>query len=495
MDNLQGENRSYWKASTHAVSYSKLAKDEVADVAVIGGGISGILTAYYLAKEGLSVVLLEAKELIGGTTGGTTAKLTSQHQTIYHDMIQRDGKDIAKQYYQANQDGRKLIESIVNTHNIRCDFRKMDAYVFSQSGSQTKNLKNEETAYKELDIDGELTDSTPLDLKVACALVMRDQAEFHPIKFLHGVLREFETMGGKVYQHTRYMDAEQNGEQLTITTDTPFTVSCQKVVLATLFPVEDPHSFYSNTLKPFTSHLTAFESEHAFDKGMYISDDDPKRTFRGAEDSEKHMLIVGGETHPTGDGSSTYEHYESIRQFAENEFGLTKMLGYWSEHDLVSPDRRPFIGRIEKDDEQMYVMTGYSKWGLAIAATGARLITDLILGKDNPYEQLLCPQRELSESEKEKAEQSASSISIQAKTLKPGQAKRFELDGNPAGMYKDRNETTHYLDLTCTHLGCEVAWNDGDETWDCPCHGSIFDAKGSVLAGPAKLPLNNVNPY
>lgn len=494
MSHVQGTQHSFWKTTGGGVSYPKLAEDIEVDTAVIGGGISGVLAAYCLAKAGKSVAIVEAREFAAGSTGGTTAKLSAQHQLIYHDMIGRDGVDTAKQYYKANEDGLDFIRSIVEEHSIDCDFTDMDSYVFSEDGSHTASLRSEADAYKQIGVDGGLTDSVPLDFKVASALVMRKQAEFHPVKFLHGVLREIDRMGGKIYQHTRYMDKEYHSDRLNLTTDTPFTITCKQAVLATLFPVEDPHSFYTNTLKPMTSHLTAFNSDKALDRGMYISDDDPKRTFRGAYDGNQPILIVGGDTHPTGNGKSTIDHYESISEFAKAEFGLTEMLAYWSEHDLMTPDRRPFIGPIEEGDDKMYVMTGYSKWGLAISGTAAQLITDLITGQQNEYEELLSPQRRQPDEEQEKTD-SEPSLSELADRLHNGQAKKFKQDGEPAGMYKDHNSTIHYVDLSCTHLGCEVSWNDGDETWDCPCHGSVFKGSGEVIAGPAKEPLKGINPF
>lgn len=493
MAKLEGTQQSFWKMTGEESTYPKLTKDIEVDVAVIGGGISGVLTAYLLAKEGKSVALIEALEVANGTTGGTTAKVSSQHQLIYAEMLAREGVEVARQFYEANEAGLKLIESLVEEYDIECDFRMMDSYVYSQDGNNTASLEKEAKAYEEIGIDGGMVDSVPLDFDVASALVMRKQAQFHPVKFIQGMVKEFEALGGKTFEQTRYMESEKKKGKLVISTDTDHKVTCKQAVLATLFPMEDPHNFYVDNLKPVSSHLTAFKSDKSLNKGMYISEDSPKRTFRGAQNGRQYLLIVGGHTHPTGDEHSTIDRYESIRQFAKDEFGLTEMIGYWSEHDMVSPDRRPFIGPIEEGDEQLFVMTGYSKWGLTAAAIGAKLITDLIDKKDNVYEQLFSPERDLPSEDDEESE--VQSVAELAAELKVGEAKRFEELGEALGMYKDQDETIHYLDLACTHLGCEVAWNDGDETWDCPCHGSVFEGSGDVIAGPAKEPLKKVDPY
>lgn len=501
MDKLPGENLSFWSTTDQQINYPQLEEDIEIDTAVIGGGISGILTAYLLAKEGQSVALLEAREFLSGTTGGTTAKLSSQHQLIYNDLLKQDGLEVAKLYYEANQEGQRIIKSIINEHEIDCDFEVADSYVFSNDIENTSRIEKEAEAYEAIGIEGSLADSIPVDLKVTSALVMKKQAQVNPVKFLNAVLQEVDSMGGQIFQRTRYMESEEKDGKLILSTDTPFTLTCNQVVFATLFPAEDPESFYSDTLEPVTSHLTAFESPKAVDSGVYISADNPIRTFRGAKVGDQDVLIIGGETHPKGDGKSTIEHYEAIRHYAKEEFGLTKMLGYWSEHDHITPDRRPFIGKIQPDNDKMYVMTGYGKWGLAASATGAQLVKELIVGENNRFEKLYSPARKLPQDESADSESEDSDDNHivspgseqMERQLTKGQAQSVEINGKPAGMYKDTDGNMHYLDLSCTHLGCEVKWNDGDRTWDCPCHGSTFDGTGKVLAGPAKEPLRTLD--
>lgn len=502
-EKAMGMNQSFWRASAVRSGYPELSEDVEADVVVAGGGISGVLAAYSLAEKGRSVALIEALKMGSGTTGGTTGKLTAQHGLIYHDLLERHGEQTARQYFEANQEGRQLIESLVREHGIDCDFRKTDAYVISRSEDGIGKLKKEAEAYSRLGIPGRMTKSSPPGFESAAALVMEDQAEFHAMNFLHGILQELESMGVQLYEGTRYMEAEQNGDRLVVRTNQPYTVTCSQIVLATLFPVEDPESFYSNTMKPFTSHLTSFTGgDIEWGNGMYITEDSPTRTFRTSEAEDGRLVwIIGGETHPTGDGSSASGRYREIRTFAKEAFGLTDMQTYWSEHDLVTPDKRPYIGPLEKGGSSIYVMTGYGKWGLAASACAARVIAGLITGEDHPCKELFDPHRQLPEdtgnqnggNDKDEGKKNESTtVSRIAAELEDGQAIRMERDGKPVGIYKDEDGSTHILDLSCTHLGCEVAWNDGDRTWDCPCHGSVFDSTGNVLAGPAKTPLKKL---
>ncbi|UQW97933.1 FAD-dependent oxidoreductase [Rummeliibacillus sp. G93] len=494
MNKLIGENRSFWRMSAKGLSYTKLANTVEVDVAIVGGGISGILASYFLAKKGKKVALLESRELISGTTGGTTAKLSAQHELVYNKLIKQSGEELARLYYEANSKAIDIAESLVKEYGIDCDFERTDAYVFSQKESSLEQLESEEIAYRKLGIDGEMVDDIPISFDIKGALVMRNQAQFHPVKFLQGILRELEDMGAHIYQHTKYTGYERDGDRLTLNTDTQFQVICDDMVLATLFPAEDPESFYSKNMKPSTTHLTAFAHLDRNLQGMYISNDRPELSFRSAYYEEEPVLIIGGQSHPTGDNVSTVERYESIKDRVEKEFGLTEMLDYWSAHGYLTPDSRAFIGKLQKGTDSIYVMTGFNEWGMTTGIVGAELITDLIMGEENPYQPLYDPNRSLPKQQNH-GKKLTPTILDEAAELKEGQAKKFEVDGKPAGMYKDANGEVHYMNLACTHLGCEVKWNDGDHTWDCPCHGSIFDGKGEVISGPAKEPLKRVSPF
>ncbi|QTD39554.1 FAD-dependent oxidoreductase [Sporosarcina sp. Te-1] len=501
MFNQTAVNRSFWRATAHTASYTKLGQDVTVDVMVAGGGIAGVLTAYLAAKEGKTVALVEAREVGGGTTGGTTAKLSAQHELIYADLLQTYGLDVAKLYYQANAEGLQLIRDLVKDLAIECDFEPMTSYVYSQKGKHARQLEQEAEAYKKVGAPGDVQQEMPLDigrhLDTDSVLTMENQAQFHPVKFLNGVLHALEDEGGHIYQHTMVEDVQKRGDSFRVTTNTPYTITAKQVIIATLFPAMDPHSFYSNRLKPVTSHLLAFPSDKHLGGGMYISADDPKRTVREAWDGKRSYLLVGGETHPTGDSHSTEERYATLLHYAQQTFGTGDPVDYWSEHELLTPDRLPYVGILDEEQEGMYVMTGFNKWGLTNAGVSSKLIVDLLLGKDNPYEKLFHPHRSWSTETAGGSDangNTAPSLTEQVKELAAGDAFTTEVEGKQTGIYKDDRGTVHYLDLSCTHLGCEVRWNDGDATWDCPCHGSIFSGSGEVLAGPAKQPLQRVKP-
>ncbi|UJL48043.1 FAD-dependent oxidoreductase [Virgibacillus sp. NKC19-16] len=487
---LPKEVKSFWRQTEKAFKYKKLAENTEVDVAIAGGGIAGVTTAYLLAKEGKKVALLEARELLSGTTGFTTAKITAQHNLIYDELINRYGQANAKLYYQANMEGIGLIKEIAKQHKIDCDLEEQDAFVFTENKQNRNKLLKEAEAYEKLGIEGGFIEDLPLDIDIEGAVMMRNQAQFHPVKFVNGLLKEIENMGGEIYEHTKVMDID-NKNEITCKTDTDYTVTCHDLVFATHFPTHESDKFYSKNLDPENSYALAVKENKEFPDGMYINTDTSKRTFRRMSAEGEDYILVGGESHPTGDGLSVEQRYKELAEYAEKIFDATDVVYRWSSHDLISTDRLPFIGKLNPKEDNIYSLTGFSKWGLANATVGGSLVKDLIVGKDNPYKNLFSPQRDMSlmehvEPTKEAEENYAKSAIVQtAEELKINQGTIVEIKDENVGAYKDNEGNIHYLDLSCTHLGCGVEWNDGDKTWDCPCHGSRFNAIGEVIEGPA----------
>lgn len=490
--------KSFWRETEKALKYQKLAENTEVDVAIVGGGIAGVTTAYFLAKEGKKVALLEARELLSGTTGFTTAKLTAQHNLIYDELINRYGQADAKLYYQANMEGIGLIKEIAKQHKIDCDLEEQDAFVFTENVQDRNKLQKEAEAYEKLGIEGGFIEDLPLDINIEAAVMMHNQAQFHPVKYVNGLLREIESMGGEICEHTKVMEIE-NKNKITCKTDTDYTVTCSDLVFATHFPTHEPDKFYSKNLEPENSYALAIKAKKEFPDGMYINTGITKRTLRRMNAGGEDYILVGGESHPTGDGLSVEQRYKELAADAEKLFDATEVVYRWSSHDLLSPDRLPFIGKLNPKEDNIYTITGFSKWGLANATVGGSLIKDLIVGKDNPYKDLFSPQRKVSSMEhveptKEAEDNYAKSTIVRkAEELKNNQGTIVEIQNEHVGAYKDSGGNIHYLDLSCTHLGCGVEWNDGDKTWDCPCHGSRFNAIGEVIEGPAVEALKKVD--
>ena len=486
---LPRDTESFWHQTKSVANFPKLNQDIAVDVAVVGGGISGIIAAFELAKTNQRVALFEARELLHGTTGYTTAKLSAQHNLIYDELIKKYDEKTAQLYYEANMEGIEIIKDIVAKENIACDLKEQEAYVYTQDKRKVEMLNQEAIAYNKLKIDGGLKEELPVDISVQSSIVMRKQYEFHPVAFLAGVIELLKKMNVKIYEQTT-INQIIDGRPVELKTNTGHTIKSKQAICATQYPVHEPKKIYARRFEPEISFALACEIEESFPGGMYINCDDPKRTFRAMRANNKEYLLVGGESHPIGDGFSDQERYENILAFAKANFTVKKVIAHWSSHDLITKDRIPMIGIIHPDEENVFVITGFSKWGLANAAIGAHVLKDLLDDKENPYKEMFDPHRDIPKDDKETSEKHKSSIHRQKiEKLKTNEAIIIDKDDDKVGVYKDKQGSLHYLDMSCTHLGCGVKWNDGDKTWDCPCHGSRFSAIGNVVAGPATQPL------
>lgn len=484
---------SFWLATSNSKRFPKLKENLHIDTAIIGGGIAGILTAYALHKAGKEVALFEGRQFLNGTTGNTTAKLSAQHQLIYDELIHRYDEKHAQLYYDANMEGIRYIIKLAEKLQIECEIEEESAYVYTENSHLKDQFEAEADAYKNLNIKGELLTKLPFNSEVKYALRMDNQLQFHPAKFLHGILNELNNQKIPIYENTLINNVKQKDDETTqLQTEDHYTVTCNHAVFTTHFPTFDPDNFYTQT-DPEISYALLYEVDQAPFEGMYINTDSPKRTFRNVKMDGENYLLVGGESHPIGDEYSELSRYKEIDQFAKQTFGVKDALYRWSSHDLMTKDRLPFIGKLHPDYPNMFTATGFSKWGLANAAVGAKLITDCISGNKNAYQSIFNPQREIPDLENKNEQDEDKETHIETLNLReniddllPGEATIIkENDDEQTGIYKDEENNLHYLDLSCTHLGCGVQWNNGDKTWDCPCHGSRFNAVGEVIEGPA----------
>ena len=497
----------YWTQTIEKLpSYPKLAEDADTDIVVVGGGISGITTGYLLATAGFRVTLLEAGTLLSGTTGHTTAKITAQHDLIYDELMKQEGVEKAGLYYNANRDALQFIRNTIKENGIECGFSTQDAYVYSNSNAYLQKLQDEMSAYEKLGIPGSYVDHLPLkNIPAKAAVVMKEQAQFHPLQYLSVLIRKFAQAGGQIHEQTTATDIRQDNRMVVSTADGR-QITCNRVVICSHFPFYDGYGFFFARMHAERSYALGVKGGIDYPGGMYISAEEPKRSIRSASGADgSQILIIGGQTHKTGQGICTINHYEALQQFAAQHFEMQEISYRWSAHDLVTGDKLPYIGRITDNSQNVFIATGYKKWGMTSSTLAALLIRDLIQERENPYAELFAPSRSLSlntlknlvvdnfDVAKHLISGKVEMVHRKPEDLAKGEGAAVSVHGRRAGAYRDPEGQLHIVDTTCTHMGCEVEWNDGERTWDCPCHGSRFSVNGEVLEGPAQRPLKTIS--
>ena len=499
-EKLPNHTESYWRTDIEFPEFPSLEEDLNVDVVIVGGGITGITSAYLLVNEGLKVAVLEAGIVLDGTTGHTTAKITAQHDLIYDEFIHNIGRSNARLYYEANSEALTFIKETVTQHKIDCDFSTQDAYIYATTEKYAKKIEKEAAAYEKLGIDGGLVDTIPFDIDIQNALVMKNQAQFHPTKYLVRLIELITEKGGLIFENTTAVNIE-TGEKPTVLTREGPSVTANHVLVCSHFPFYEGLGLYSTRMYADRSYALAVKTKKKFPGGIYISADEPNRSLRAVQINGEEMVLIVGESHKTGQGIETMKHYKALETFGEEIFGLEEIVYRWSAQDLITLDKLPYIGEITPGQPNILIATGYRKWGMSNGTAAALLFRDMIVGNENTFQKLYTPSRFYAHpSLKNFLVQNANVVGqlIKGKldspktspeSLKKGEGAVITMDGHRKGAYKDDEGQLHIVDTTCTHIGCEVEWNNGDRTWDCPCHGSRFSHTGEVIEGPAEKPL------
>ncbi|GGM23431.1 (2Fe-2S)-binding protein [Paraliobacillus quinghaiensis] len=494
---------SYWKNTSPLPAFPQLTQDINVDIAIVGAGITGITTAYLLRKQGLKVALIEADTILSGTTEYTTAKITAQHGLIYDELIQHFGEDKAKLYYEAAMDAKQLITDTIVKHNIACEFSNEDAYIYTNSDKEMDKMRNEYKAYQKLSIEGELVDQIPLNIPVKKALVMKNQAQFHPLLYLKHLVETMVEDGVEIYEHTTATDITYNAKPM-VQTKGKQNITCEKVVIASHYPFKDGSGFYFSRMYPERSYLIAVTTNKKFPGGMYINAEQPTRTIRATMDKGEEVWLIGGERHKTGHEKETVDHHIELEKFANNTFGIKEYKYRWSAQDLTTLDNMPYIGPLTKHEPNTLVATGYRKWGMTSGTVAAMIISDTIMNKGNRFASLFGPSRFDFDPDvknfiknnihvaKHMVKGKLDIPSDKIDELEKDDAVIVRENGKRIGVYQDEQGNINRLDTTCPHMKCEVNWNKNEKTWDCPCHGSRFSKDGKVVEGPAKQALKGV---
>ena len=423
---------SLWSETTNLPSFAPLEKSQKTDVLIIGGGITGILCAYYLKQARIPYILVEADTICSGITQNTTAKITSQHGLIYSKLL-RTSREKAQLYLNANEaalsEYRKLCK------HISCDFENRNSYVYSLSDSH--KIEAELDALYTLGYPAEYALQIPLPFQTAGAVCFPNQAQFHPLKFIS------EISGGlNIYEHTKVQELIG-----TTAVTNHGRIVADKIIVATHFPILNKHGSYFLKLYQHRSYVLALENVPPL-SGMYVDEADKGLSFR----TYKNLLLLGGGSHRTGKQGGNWAELE---QFAKKHYKKSAIAYRFATQDCMSLDSVPYIGTYAKHTPNLYVATGYNKWGMTSSMAAALLLKDLILNRDNPYKELFSPSRSILHPQ----------LFVNA----------LESTANLITPAKKR----------CPHLGCALKWNPVERSWDCPCHGSRFQENGQLIDNPA----------
>jgi glycine/D-amino acid oxidase-like deaminating enzyme/nitrite reductase/ring-hydroxylating ferredoxin subunit len=487
---------SYWvETGPEQPSYPTLDKDTSADVVVIGGGIVGITTALLLAEAGADVVLLEANQLARGVSGHTTAKVSSQHGLKYHSLQSDFGLDGARAYAQANEAALAWVAERVDRHGIDCDFRRLPAYAYVTSQSKRSQVEDEVAAAQAAGLPASLVDSTPLPYPVAAAVRFDDQAEFHVRKYLLALAARLADQGGRIHERSHAVEVDVDEDCVVKTPGGRVTAG--KAVVATHYPFLDRSLAFAR-VQAQRSYALVCRISGSPPPGMYISGDSPTRSVRAVPLDGEELLLVGGEGHKTGTGGDTSDRYRRLEQFAREHWDVQSVEYRWSSQDNTTIDGVPYIGRLTPREDRVLMATGLAKWGMTGGTAAASILADLVRGHDNPWAQLFDPARIKPKAGaakllKENAEVGLHFVgdpltqrgSRPIDDLRPGEGGIVSHGGEKVAGYRDEDGELVAVSTRCTHLGCQVNWNDAERSWDCPCHGSRFAPTGEVLHGPA----------
>lgn len=503
MDNnsLKNSPQSFWISSAPKIDRPHLNSSIDMDIAIIGGGIAGLLCAYELMNDGYKIAVLEADKVFSGTTGYTTAKITSQHSLIYDRLINSIGEELAKQYAEANESAINQFKEIIKLNNIQCDLQDQNSFIYTQSEDYLGKIEKEVKAASSLGIKASFTDTIPFQMKIKGAVQFKNQAQFHPGKFLMAISQIVNSKGVEIYEQTRIVDIEKNiMDGYILTSSNGNKITGKKVIIASHFPFYNKHKMYYSKIYQERAYIIAIKTKEKYPDGMYISAEEPTRSLRGLKSNGQEFVLIAGENHKAGQSENTQKHYEALAKFADELFTIKDIPYHWSTQDCMTMDSIPLIGEYSEDFKNLYMTTGFNKWGMTSSMVSASIIRDLINNKKNPWKNVFSPERKTSAASAKNyikenlnvagqlIEGKMEIVSDKIRIMK-GEGKIFNIDGKRTGVYRDDTGNLHMVSASCTHMGCEVNWNAAEKSWDCPCHGSRFDVDGNVLQGPAVNPL------
>jgi glycine/D-amino acid oxidase-like deaminating enzyme/nitrite reductase/ring-hydroxylating ferredoxin subunit len=507
MISRDGARTSLWQNTVNEYTPAVTAPTRKYDVAIAGGGITGITLALQLQQHGLRCIVLEAQNLGFGTTGGTTAHLNTLLDTPYTQIIKDFGLEAARNVTSAVRAAIQLIKDNIDNFAIDCDFAEVPAYLFAQTDDQRKELENIQKACAEVGVDARFISSIPLPVSFNSALQIEGQAKFHPLRYLNALAAAFEKLGGVILQNCRVTNCEKapQYEALLNIHTSQGVFHADNMVYATHIPpgVNIIH-FRCPAYRSYAMAVTL--EDEAYPYGLIYDMYDPYHYYRTQSIDGRNYLIVGGEDHKTGEEPNTAGCLLKLEAHVRSHFRVAEVTHQWSSQYFQPVDGLPYIGHLPGAEKNVYVATGYGGNGMTYSHVAALVLRSLIMGYEDPYAEIFKPSRlkpfaGFTEFVKHNADVVKQFVGkwfdhaeLQAFAgLAPGEGQVVKYKGETIALYKDEAGTLHAVNPTCTHAKCSVEWNGTEKSWDCPCHGSRFSCDGEMLTAPADKNLETIS--
>jgi glycine/D-amino acid oxidase-like deaminating enzyme/nitrite reductase/ring-hydroxylating ferredoxin subunit len=501
---ISGQSDSIWTATTSTPRRAPLGANTQADVCVVGAGIAGMTTAYLLARQGKSVVVLDDGPVGGGQTRQTTAHLSDAIDDRYFEIERLHGREGARPAAESHGAAIDRIEAIVREERLDCDFERLDGYLFLAPGNSEQILDRERDAAHRAGLTNvERLPQAPLEsFDTGPCLRFPRQGQFHPLRYLAGLAAAIERHGGRIFTGT-HVESLEGGKAATVRTAGGPVVSAESIVVATNTPINDRVAIHTKQAPYISYAIGAIVPRGSVAKGLYWDTQDPYHYLRlqALDRDGEDVLIVGGEDHKTGQAEDQAQRHARLAEWTRDRFPMMQEVRFrWSGQVMETIDGLAFLGPNPLDDPNVYIATGDSGMGMTHGTIAGILLTDLILGRNNPWSRLYDPSRKTLRAAGEFARENLNVAAQYADWLTGGDVGSTEEIPPGAGavvrhgvskiaVFRDEHGALHERSAVCPHLGCVVAWNDAERTWDCPCHGSHFDRFGTVINGPANSDL------
>lgn len=491
---------SFWEEEIKKHQEFESVKNNIdVSVCIIGGGLTGLSTAYYLSKK-VSVAVVEKDRICSHTSGKTTGKITSQHGLFYEYLINSENKEFAKKYLKANEKAIDNIENIIKESQGECDFEREDAYIFTMQETKVDQIKNEQASVDKIDKEkSEFVKQVLLPLEIAGAIKFRNQAQFHPVKYGYILANSIMNNNGRVFENSKVTDIKRENGKYIVSVNRNKIIA-DYVVIATRYPIVNVPGYHFLKMYQSTSYAVMADVKKELFNGMYISTEVPNISFRTVKDGERKLLLAVGFDYKTGK-EDLKDGYQRLETVIRKMYPDAEILYKWSAEDCISLDKIPYIGEISAMKPNMYIATGFNKWGITSSNIAANIITDDILGNENEYKDIfkstrLQPIKNRQEVGNMLKEVNKSLIASrfkitknELKDIKIGEGKIVNINNTKVGVYKSQTGEVFKIRPYCAHLGCELYFNNIDKTWECPCHGSKFSYDGKLIEVPSNKDL------